>query len=70
MTRGEHMREARLKAGLTLRELGSISGVQFGTINRIETGRNNGSIQTIELLADALGLTIDEYIGHERRGEE
>ena len=69
MTRGEHMREARLKAGLTLRELGRISGVPFGTINRLENERNNGSIQTIELLADALGLTIDEYTGHERRSE-
>ena len=66
-TRGEYMKEARLKAGLTLRELGRISGVQYGTINRIENGHNNGSIQIIELLADALCLSIDEYTGHERR---
>jgi len=69
MTRGEHMREARLRAGLSLRDLEKISGVQFGTIGRLETGRNNGSIVTVELLADALGITIDEYIGHERRSE-
>ena len=68
MTRGEHMREARLKAGLTLRELGNISGVQFVTIGRLELGKRAGSIQTIELLADALGLSIDEYTGHEKHG--
>jgi len=70
MTRGEHMREARRKAGLTLRQLGEKSGVQFGTIARIEQGRNNGSLATVELLADALGLSIDAYTGHEVKGEE
>lgn len=64
MTRGESMRVAREKAGLTLRELENISGVKFGTISRLERGENSGSIWTVELLADALGLTIDEYVGH------
>lgn len=65
LSRADAMREARLNAGLTLRELGKLSGVEFGTIGRLEQGRNNGSITTIEILADALGLSIDEYTGHE-----
>lgn len=69
MTRGQHMRACRKAAGLTLRELAEKSGVWFGTINRLEMGHNDGSIVTIELLADALGVSIDEYIGHERRSE-
>ena len=64
-SRAESMRRARMNAGLSLRALEKISGVKFGTISRIEQGRNNGSIATIELLADALGLSIDEYVGHE-----
>ena len=59
------MRSAREKAGYSLRALEKVSGVQFGTIGRLEQGRNNGNIATIELLADALGISIDEYIGHE-----
>ena len=70
MTRGEHMREARRKAGLSLRQLEEKSGVHYQTIWRIEQGNNNGTINIIELLADALGMSIDAYTGHEVKGEE
>ncbi len=70
MTRAEHMKDARERAGLTLRELEKISGVQYGTIGRLEQGRNNGNIVTLELLADALGISIDEYVGHEVKKHE
>lgn len=66
MTRGDYMRKAREDAGLTLRELGAISGISFNTIGRYERGLYQGNINNIEILADALGLTIDEYVGHER----
>lgn len=66
MTRGDYMRKARENAGLTLRELGAISGISFNTISRYERGLYQGNINNIEILADALGLTIDEFVGHER----
>lgn len=66
MTRGDYMRKAREDAGLTLRELGEISGISFNTISRYERGLYQGNINNIEILADTLGLTIDEYVGHER----
>jgi transcriptional regulator with XRE-family HTH domain len=66
MTRGDYMRKAREDAGLTLRELGAISGISFNTISRYERGLYQGNINNIEILADALGLTIDEFVGHER----
>ena len=64
MTRGQHMRACRIAAGLSLRELGEKAGVQFVTVCRLENDRHAGNIATIELLADALGVSIDEYIGH------
>ena len=68
MTRGDYMRKARVDAGLTLRELGAISGIYFNTISRYERDvyPERISLANVEILADALGLTIDEYIGHER----
>lgn len=63
--RGTAMREARKRAGLTLRDLESLSGVSFGTIAAIERGDRAGYIDTIELLADALGLSLDDYVGRE-----
>ena len=70
MTRAEHMREAREKAGLTLRKLGEMSGVWYVTIGRLERGERNGNLSTVELLADALGISIDEYVGHTVKRKE
>ena len=66
MTRGEIMRKWRERAGLTQCELAKLSGISQATICTVEIGRNSGgNLDTIELLADALGLSIDEYVGHE-----
>ena len=66
MTRGEIMRMHRERAGLSQSELARLSGISQVTISALEIGRNSGgNLDTIELLADALGLSIDEYVGHE-----
>ncbi len=65
MTRGEAMRSARLSAGLSLEALAEKAGVQKNTIGRIEREEHIGRIDTIELLADVLGISIDKYIGRE-----
>lgn len=59
------MQAAREAAGLTLRGLAAISGVSHEAIWCIERGHRQGRVDTIELLADALCMSIDEYIGHE-----
>lgn len=68
MTRGEYMRRARRNAGLTIRQLAALSGVSANAIGGLERGRRiSGQYMTIEVLADALGLSVDEYTGHRRR---
>lgn len=68
MTRGEYMRKARQRAGLTIRQLATLSGVSANAIGGLERSRRiSGQYMTIEVLADALGLSIDEYTGHRRR---
>lgn len=65
MTRGEYMRKARLDAGLSIVRLAEISGIAQATISLLERkSLRGGWIDTIETLADALGLSIDEYVGH------
>lgn len=74
MTAGEAMRAARERAGLQQKELAALSGLPAHTISVLEAGRRQGMLCTIETLADALGISIDEYVGHEvlgpRRGPE
>ena len=61
-TQGEYMR----KAGLSIGDLARASGISRETISALERNVNRfGTIYTISKLADALGLSIDEYVGHE-----
>ncbi len=65
MTRGQTMRIWREKSGLSQYELAELSGIHQVTISALEKGRNSGgNLDMIELLADALGLSIDAYVGH------
>jgi DNA-binding XRE family transcriptional regulator len=63
MTMGEHMRAARKRAGLTRPKLSKLSGVNVQTIYVAENDRCYTSIFNTICLADALGISIDEYIG-------
>ena len=64
MTIGEAAKQARLRKGFSIQELSVKSGVTLNTIYRLENDRNIPLISTVELLADALGMSIDEYVGH------
>lgn len=60
----EAMREAREDAGMTREFLSRIARVPKTTLGSYETGAVTPSLYNIIALADALGLTIDEYVGH------
>lgn len=75
MNRGEYARRARVRAGITIKKLSEMTGIAPNTIIYFEKGRSDPSINNVEILADALGLSIDDYIGHhwtgkKKRGEE
>lgn len=67
-TVGQHMREARHEAMLTQKELADLSGIHDTNIARYETDKSTPSLYTMLSLVDALGISIDEYIGHTPRG--
>jgi transcriptional regulator with XRE-family HTH domain len=67
MTTGEAMRNAREKANYSKKELSQLSGINAYNIGQYELDRVKPRIDTAEMLADALGISIDEYIGHEVR---
>ena len=45
--------------GLSQAQLAAESGVRQAAISNIETGKNSGSVHTMQALARALGCTID-----------
>ena len=63
-TVGEYMREAREAAGLTQRQLACRSGISLRMIWAYESDKSfPGALSLIDL-ADALEISIDDYIGH------
>ena len=64
MSTGERIREARIRAGLTQKELADKVGVKFSAIHKYETGMIvNLKRETIASLADALNVKPSWLMG-------
>ena len=57
------MREIRRERGLTMKELGKLVGMGESTISLYETGKHDPDIDTLNRIADALSVTVDELLG-------
>jgi transcriptional regulator with XRE-family HTH domain len=53
---GKNLRAARKKLGLTQEEVAERSGVQAGEVSRIERGKRDPKVSTLEKLAAAVEL--------------
>ncbi len=60
MTVGERIRQNRLNKKITQKELGEKAGIAEPTIRRYELGKLNPKFETLQKIADALGVGIDE----------
>lgn len=63
---GASARNARHAKNLTLQQLSELSGVNINTIHRLERDKSlDVRYWVCESLADALEISVDEYMGHE-----
>lgn len=53
---GKNLRAARKKLGLTQEQVAERSGVQAGEVSRIERGKRDPQVSTLEKLAAAVEL--------------
>jgi len=57
------LRQARIDAGLSVRALERLSGVTTALISKLEAGdRPDPSFRTIQRLATAIGISLDELV--------
>ena len=63
-TPGECMKACRIRAGLSVAELSELSAVDAVTIYAWESDRYAPRLSSMILVVDALGISIDEYVGH------
>jgi transcriptional regulator with XRE-family HTH domain len=66
---GHVLRKRRELLGLLQPQLAAISGVSIRTIQLVEMGKGNPSLETLIKLADPLGLQIDLSIKEAGRKE-
>lgn len=59
---GKNLRETRKQLGLTQQEVSQRSGVQAGEISRIEAGKRDPQISTVERLAKALDVSAGQLL--------
>lgn len=57
---GERLKDVRLKAGMTLRELARQADVSPSFISQIENGKSQPSVSTLYTFSRLLGVTVDE----------
>lgn len=62
MTTGELIKAARKKAGMTQKELGAKIGVAYQTIAQWENDLRNPKLDTLQRIASALGIPVQDLI--------
>jgi len=59
---GKNLRAARERLGLTQEQVAERSGVQAGEVSRIETGKRDPKVSTLERLAKAVEAKPGELL--------
>ena len=57
-----NLKVARIKKGLTQRNLAKLVGVSVATINRIETGKQVLKVDMLSKLAEVLEIPVNELL--------
>lgn len=68
MNIGEAAKKARQNAGLTRNQLASKAGYSYANLRNIEDNIANPRVDMVIDIADTLGISVDEYIGHTTKG--
>ena len=59
----KRMKELRARRGMSLPELGRMTGLDYSVLSRYENGKRDPSVQRAALIAAALGVTLDFLVG-------
>lgn len=68
-TIGQVMRERRMEAGMTMKELAAKAGVNVNSLGAYERDQACPGALSLISLAETLGISIDEYLGLQNGGK-
>ena len=58
-----NLKALREQRGLSVRKLGELAGVHYVSVVKMETGKLDPRLSTLQRLAKALDVTVSELIG-------
>ena len=67
---GHRVRNLRLQKKLTMKEVAETAGIAQSSLSYIENGNNSPSIETLEAILKALGITMGEFFVEEKQDLE
>lgn len=59
---GDMIRKYRTEKGLTQKKLGELCGIADSNIRKYESGNQNPKIETLQKIADALGIPVNRLL--------
>lgn len=69
MELGDIVRKLRLQRNMTIRDLADKTNLSYAYISQIENGKRTPTVETLNKLADALGVTV-QYLIDAPKAEE
>lgn len=60
---GFHVRTIRQSKNMTLEALADAAGIEYSQVIRVEAGKVNATLSTIEAIANGLGVGMGELFG-------
>ena len=70
MNVGERIKELRVKAGYTQNGLALWAGMSQTHLRRVELGQSGITVEHLEILCDALGVSLKEFFDVDVGGDE
>lgn len=62
LTFGQRLREERQRRGMTLEDLGELSGMTWSYIAQVEVGRRNISVDNMHFLAQGVDVPLRDLL--------
>ncbi len=59
---GNKIKTVRKEKKITLRELGKLCGLDFGSISRIENGEKDSHVLTLKNIAEKLNVDLKKFL--------
>lgn len=63
---GSRIKELRMARGLSTNKLSNIAGLSQSYVRNLEAGKyDNPTVDSLELICDALGITFEDFVNYE-----